>query len=202
MGIMNKEMPVLVLASSSPRRSDLLSAYSIPFEISLPDAEELSDPSISPGDLVQRNAQIKARSVAVRMPDRIVLGADTIVAFEGCVFGKPKNWNEAEDMLEILNGKTHEVLSGVCVCHSESGRELLFIESTQVHFHNRSRAERRAYLERIHPLDKAGAYAAQTDNGMMIREISGLMSNVIGLPVESLLQKLDQFAATPKLTRV
>lgn len=196
---MEKQLPVLVLASSSPRRSDLLRDHAIPFEVVLPDAEELSDPTIPPRDLVQLNAQIKARAVAVRMPDRIVLGADTVVAFEGRVFGKPKNWNEAEEMLEILNGKTHEVLSGVCVCHAASGSEILFIESTRVHFHDRSRAERRAYLERIQPLDKAGSYAAQTDNGVMIHEISGLMSNVIGLPVESLLPKLAQFEGTAKL---
>ncbi len=195
---METQLPVLVLASSSPRRSDLLRAYAIPFEISLPDTEEISDPSILPGNLVQLNAQLKACAVAVRMPDRIVLGADTVVAFEGRVFGKPKSWNEAEEMLEILNGKTHEVLSGVCIRHAASQTEILFIESTQVHFHNRSRAERRAYLERIHPLDKAGSYAAQTDNGVMIREISGLMSNVIGLPIESLLPKLAEFAANAK----
>ena len=197
---MEKQLPVLVLASSSPRRSDLLRAHAIPFEIALPDAEEISDPTILPSDLVQRNAQIKARAVAVGMPDRIVLGADTVVAFKGCVFGKPKSWNEAEEMLEILNGQTHEVLSGVCICHAASGREVLFIESTRVHFHDRSRAERRAYLERIHPLDKAGSYAAQTDDGVMIREISGLMTNVIGLPVESLLLKLQQFTTTEKLS--
>ena len=193
---MEKELPVLVLASSSPRRSDLLRAYAIPFEIALPDAEELSDTSISPSELVRLNAQIKARAVAARMPDRIILGADTVVAFEGRVFGKPKDWDEAEDMLEGLNGKAHEVLSGVCLCHAASSREILFIESTLVQFHNRSRAERRAYLERIQPLDKAGAYAAQSDDGFMIREISGLMSNVIGLPVESLLPKLKKVTAS------
>ena len=84
---METQLPVLVLASSSPRRSDLLRAHAIPFEISLPDTEEISDPSILPGNLVQLNAQLKACAVAVRMPDRIVLGADTVVAFEGRVFG-------------------------------------------------------------------------------------------------------------------
>ena len=189
---------VLVLASSSPRRSELLRAHGIPFEIALPDAEEISDPSISPAELVQKNAHIKAHAVARRMPDRIVLGADTVVAFAGRVFGKPKNWHEAEEMLEMLNGQTHEVLSGVCMLHSATGSEILFVESTHVHFHSRPAAERRAYLQRIQPLDKAGAYAAQTDGGFMIREIRGLMSNVIGLPVERLLPKLNQLADNSK----
>ena len=184
---------IVVLASSSPRRSDLLKAHGVPFEIVVPEVEELSDSSIPPVELVQKNAQLKARDVATRMPDRIVLGADTVVAFDGRVFGKPRNWEEAEEMLGILNGHTHEVLSGVCIHHAATTREILFTESTQVTFHSRTAEERRSYLDRIHPLDKAGSYSAQSDDGFMIKEIRGLMSNVVGLPVERLLTKLTDF---------
>jgi septum formation protein len=184
---------IVVLASSSPRRSDLLKAHGIPFEIVLPEVEEVSDWSISPVELVQKNAQIKARDVATRMPDRIVVGADTVVAFGGSVFGKPRDWEEAKEMLGILNGQIHEVLSGVCIHHAASGSEVLFTESTHVTFHSRTEEERRIYLTRIHPLDKAGSYSAQSDDGFMIKEIRGLMSNVVGLPVERLLTKLMHF---------
>jgi septum formation protein len=184
---------IVVLASSSPRRSDLLKAHEVPFEIVLPEVEELFDSLIAPVELVQKNAQLKARDVATRMPDRIVLGADTVVAFDGRVFGKPRSWQEAEEMLGILNAQTHEVLSGVCIHHAATAREILFTESTQVTFHSRTAEERRLYLDRIHPLDKAGSYSAQSDDGFMIKEIRGLMSNVVGLPVERLLTKLTHF---------
>jgi len=184
---------IVVLASSSPRRSDLLKAHEVPFEIVLPKVEELFDSSIAPVELVQKNAQLKARDVATRMPDRIVLGADTVVAFGGRFFGKPRNWEEAEEMLGILNGQTHEVLSGVCIHHAATAREILFTESTHVTFHSRTAEERRLYLDRIRPLDKAGSYSAQSDDGFMIKEIRGLMSNVVGLPVERVLTKLTHF---------
>jgi septum formation protein len=184
---------IVVLASSSPRRSDLLKAHGVPFEIVVPEVEELSGSAISPVELVRKNAQLKARDVATRMPDRIVLGADTVVAFGGRVFGKPRSWEEAEEMLGILNGQAHEVLSGVCIHHAATAREILFTESTRVTFHSRTAEERRLYLDRIHPLDKAGSYSAQSDDGFMIKEIRGLMSNVVGLPVERLLTKLTDF---------
>lgn len=184
---------IVVLASSSPRRSDLLKAHGVPFEIVLPEVEEISDCSISPVELVQKNAQIKARNVAIRMPDRVVIGADTVVAFGGRVFGKPSSWGEAEEMLGILNGQTHEVLSGVCIYHGVTAREILFTESTHVTFHTRTAEERRLYLNQIHPLDKAGSYSAQSDDGFMIKEIRGLLSNVVGLPVEKLLPRLTDF---------
>lgn len=188
--------PIIVLASSSPRRSDLLKAHGIPFEIVLPEVEEISDSSISPVVLVQENARMKARDVANRMPDRIVVGADTVVAFGGRVFGKPRTLNEAEEMLGILNGQTHEVLSGVCIHQGSTEREVLFAESTRVTFHTRTAEERRGYLDRIHPFDKAGSYSAQSDEGFMIREVRGLLSNVVGLPVEKLLLKLADFTNT------
>jgi septum formation protein len=185
--------PIIVLASSSPRRSDLLKAHGIPFEIVLPEVEEISDSSISPVVLVQENARMKARDVANRMPDRIVVGADTVVAFGGRVFGKPRTLNEAEEMLGLLNGQTHEVLSGVCIHQASTESEVLFAESTRVTFHKRTAEERRGYLDRIHPFDKAGSYSAQSDEGFMIREVRGLLSNVVGLPVEKLLLKLADF---------
>jgi septum formation protein len=188
--------PIIVLASSSPRRSDLLKAHGIPFEIVLPEVEEISDSSISPVVLVQENARMKARDVANRMPDRIVVGADTVVAFGGRVFGKPRTLNEAEEMLGMLNGQTHEVLSGVCIHQASTESEVLFAESTRVTFHTRTAEERRGYLDRIHPFDKAGSYSAQSDEGFMIREVRGLLSNVVGLPVEKLLLKLADFTNT------
>lgn len=138
------------------------------------------------------NAQLKARAVAALNPHELVLGVDTLVAFEGEVFGKPSNMEAAFAMLKRLNGQTHEVYSGVCLVH-HADEEVCFVEITQVLFHHRSDEELRAYLNRIGPLDKAGAYAAQDDRGEMIARYEGSFSNVIGLPMEALAEALKDF---------
>ena len=117
-------------------------------------------------------------------PDAVVLGVDTEVFFEGRVLGKPRDMDDAFAMLSRLNGRTHEVYSGCWLV--EAGKERGFVEITRVHFHHRTDDEMRAYLERIGPLDKAGAYAAQDDNGEMIAQVEGSYANVIGLPMEAL----------------
>ncbi len=113
-----------------------------------------------------------------------MLGVDTEVFFEGRVLGKPRDMDDAFAMLSRLNGRTHEVYSGCWLV--EACRERGFVEITRVHFHHRTDDEMRAYLARIGPLDKAGAYAAQDDNGGMIARVEGSCTNVIGLPMEAL----------------
>jgi septum formation protein len=182
---------MLILASASPRRRDLLTEHGISFEIHPAEIEEGAPPYLSPGEIVLMNAQRKAAWVARRFPDSLVLGVDTVVAFQGEVLGKPADMDAAWQMLTRLNGQTHHVYSGVWLQRGQRVRG--FIETTRVHFHTRSAAERRAYLERIGPLDKAGAYAAQADRGEMIRKVEGSFSNVVGLPMETLAKVLEDF---------
>ena len=175
--------PLLVLASTSPRRRALLAEYGYRFEVIAPaGVEEIAPPDLSPSETVLANARAKAR--AVSRPEATVLGVDTEVFFEGRVLGKPRDMDDAFAMLSRLNGRTHEVYSG-CWLISD-GTEHGFVEITRVYFHQRTDAELRAYLARIHPLDKAGAYAAQNDDGEMIAKFEGSFTNVIGLPMEAL----------------
>ena len=184
--------PLLVLASASPRRRALLHEHGYEFEVRVPaGVEEIAPAHLSPGETVLANARAKVRACIVREADAIVLGVDTEVFFEGRVLGKPADMEAAFAMLRRLNGRTHEVYSGVWI--AGQGRERGFVEVTSVRFHRRTDAELKRYLARIHPLDKAGAYAAQEDRGEMIASVAGSFSNVIGLPMERLREELRGF---------
>ncbi len=159
------------------------------------DVEEVSPAHMTPAEIVLENAQRKARAVAALHPDELVLGVDTLVAFEGEVFGKPADMDAAFAMLKRLNGQMHEVYSGVCIAH-HADEEVCFVDITRVYFNHRSDEELRAYLNRISPLDKAGAYAAQDDRGEMIARFEGSYSNVVGLPMEALADALREFDAS------
>jgi septum formation protein len=177
----------LILASTSPRRRDLLSSHGYRFQVIAPQGVvEWEDADALPGDLTLSNARLKARAVAALCPDVCVLGVDTVVAFRGEVLGKPPTMAAAMAMLERLNGNIHEVYSGVWLVDGMGRTEHGFVEVTRVRFRDRTETERRAYLERIHPLDKAGGYAAQDDGGEMIETVEGSFTNVIGLPMERL----------------
>ena len=192
-----KTRPLLILASSSPRRRALLAEHGYSFEVIAPSGvDEIAPQHLSPGETVLANALAKARAVV--RPTGVVIGVDTEVFFEGRVLGKPADMNAAFEMLSRLNGRTHEVYSGVWLVHGEKERG--FIVVTRVHFHRRTAAELRSYLARIGPLDKAGAYAAQDEHGEMIARVEGSYSNVIGLPMEELALKLRIFSAELKPT--
>jgi septum formation protein len=187
----NSRQP-LILASASPRRRALLHEYGYEFEVRVPlGVAEIAPAHLSPGETVLANARAKARAGLAQTPDSIVLGVDTEVFFEGRVLGKPADMAAAFAMLRRLNGRTHEVYSGVWI--ARPGKERGFIEVTRVRFHRRTDAELKRYLARIHPLDKAGAYAAQEDRGGMIAAVAGSFSNVIGLPMERLRIELRAF---------
>ena len=184
--------PLLILASASPRRRALMAEHGYKFEVAVPaGVEEIAPAHLSPGETVLANARAKARAALAATPGAIVLGVDTEVFFEGRVLGKPADTDAAFAMLSRLNGRTHEVYSGVWILGQ--GKERGFIEVTGVRFHRRSNAELKRYLARIHPLDKAGAYAAQEDRGEMIAAVEGSFSNVIGLPMERLRGELRAF---------
>lgn len=187
--------PLLILASASPRRRALLHEHGYDFEVRVPrGVTEIAPEHLSPGETVLANARAKARAAFSELgqhENAIVLGVDTEVFFEGRVLGKPADMEAAFKMLRRLNGRTHEVYSGVWI--AGQGKERGFLEVTSVRFHRRTDAELKRYLARIHPLDKAGAYAAQDDRGGMIAAVEGSFSNVIGLPMERLREELPEF---------
>ncbi len=175
----------IILASASPRRKWLLEEAGYSVECIVSGAEELEDNDLSPTELALENAFRKASAVAARFPGEVVLAADTVVWQSGQFFGKPADIPDAFRMLKTLSGRTHEVVTGV-VIHLPGRPTAKFSESSLVTFHPLDDEAIRAYLESIQPLDKAGAYAAQDDNGRIIEKIAGSVTNVIGLPLERL----------------
>jgi septum formation protein len=185
-------MPPLILASASPRRRDLLAREGYAFTVVPADVVEIAPPHLTPAELTLFNARLKARAIAAAHPASLVLGADTVVAFEGEVFGKPRDLDEALAMVSRLSGRVHEVWSGVWLV--QGARETAFNEVTRVRFRALAEPALRAYLARIGPLDKAGAYAAQDDRGELIEHVEGCFDNVVGLPMKSLARALAKFA--------
>lgn len=183
----------LLLASASPRRADLLRQIGLDVVVIVASVKEIAPAHLSPHETAQINAYRKARAVAKKYPDDLVLGADTIVCLGAQIFGKPANLVEAEEMLLALQGLSHEVVTGVCLVGWRARRERLFAVSTTVTFQPLDRAAIRRYLEQVNPLDKAGAYAIQEHGDWIVREISGSFSNVVGLPVERLRDELARW---------
>jgi septum formation protein len=189
------KLPPLILASASPRRAELLRLLEVDFKVLPSTTDEVAHEHLSPLEICQLNAHRKARAVAKKIPDSLVLGADTLVFLDNDILGKPRNFKEAEKMLARLQGRTHQVVTGVCLMHLRGHRERVFAVSTDVLFHPLNQRQIRDYLKRIHPLDKAGAYAIQDCGEFIIAEISGSFSNVVGLPVEKLREELSRWTA-------
>ena len=183
----------MILASASPRRSELLRQIGLDFVVITASVNEVAPAHLSPQETAQINAYRKARAVAKKHPDELVIGADTIVCLGTRIFGKPKDHADAEAMLLALQDQSHEVVTGVCLVGWRARRERLFAVSTTVAFQPLDRAAVRRYLAKINPLDKAGAYAIQEHGDLIVREISGSFSNVVGLPVERLREELARW---------
>jgi septum formation protein len=190
---MNVNLPRIVLASASPRRAELLRQLSMTFEVVPSDAAEDHNEQLTARELAQLNAYRKARSVSKRFPDELVLGLDTVVSLGGRHFGKPGNLHEAARIVEALQGRTHQVVTGVCLIHLRTHRQRIFAEMTHVTFRPLTPGQIRSYHERVNPLDKAGAYAIQEMGDEIIERISGSYSNVVGLPMERLIEELARF---------
>jgi septum formation protein len=189
------KLPPLILASASPRRAELLGQLKVEFEVVPSDATEVFDDQLSPLELCQLNAHRKARAVAKKIPDALVLGADTLVFLEQEIYGKPRDLADAQRMLTQLQGRTHQVVTGVSLINLRAHRERLFAVSTDVKFLPLTAEQINDYLGRMNPLDKAGAYAIQEHGEMIVSEIAGSYSNVVGLPVEQLQAELSAWTA-------
>ncbi len=180
----------LILASSSPRRAELLQSAGLAFEIVRPDADEKLHAGETPVEYAVRTAREKAESIAAP-PGVLILGADTVVAAEGHILGKPADADDASAMLRLLSGKLHEVVTGVCLRSAE--KTVCFHVATAVLFRNLSEEEIAAYVATGDPLDKAGAYAIQNGAAGMVRRIDGSYSNVVGLPLCEVIEQLEGF---------
>lgn len=188
------KLPPLILASASPRRAELLRQLKLEFEVVPSNAKEVFDDHLSPLELCQLNAHRKARAVAKKLPDALVLGADTLVFLDHKIFGKPSDKAQAREMLLQLQGRTHQVVTGVSLIHLRAHAERIFAISTDVLFRQLSAEQIDEYLAKIDPLDKAGAYAIQENGELLISEISGSFSNVVGLPIEKVESELEAWA--------
>ncbi|HLI64530.1 MAG TPA: Maf family protein [Terriglobales bacterium] len=179
---------MLVLASASPRRSELLRNAAIPFTIEPAHIHEEPLPNERPVDYAQRLARDKALAVLARCPHDVVLGADTVVVIDQHLLEKPANADDATRMLRLLSGRTHQVITGICL--AASGFERTEAEITQVRFSRLSDEEIAAYVATGEPMDKAGGYAIQGIASRWVERIEGCYFNVVGLPVPRLYRLL------------
>lgn len=190
----------LLLASGSPRRHELMAQAGYSFRVSLPDAQESHDRSLSPQQLTENNAMLKAKPISSANPDAVVIGADTLVYLESEPLGKPGSLANAEAMLTRLLGKTHQVCTGVALLQGNPASRYYFHVITDVTFRTLNPEELRSYLALINPLDKAGGYAAQEHGEKIIAKTSGSYTNVVGLPMDELAGHLsDKFDIRPQM---
>jgi len=183
----------LILASTSPRRAQILHDAGFSFVVVSSAVDETPIPGESPTELVQRLADAKAELAAGRaIGPAIVLAADTVVTLEGRIFGKPRSSDDARRILEQLSGRTHAVLTGVTLIRLPDAERRSFVESTLVHFAQLSDEEITRYLATEEPHDKAGAYAIQGRAGRYIPRIEGDYFNVVGLPLAHVTQALAE----------
>ncbi len=182
---------LLVLASASPRRVELLSQAGFGYEVILPQVDEAHDASLTPEQLTVENARRKALAVSRTQPGALVIGADTLVYVDGDPLGKPADLEEALRMVRRLSGRTHEVCTGVAFARDGAVvRELHVI--THVTFKPLTDELIRAYHARVNPLDKAGAYGIQECTEMLLDHMTGSFTNVVGLPVEEVTAALRE----------
>lgn len=175
---------MIILASASPRRKELLQQIGCCFEIAVSEAEEVAGCDLSPAELTMKNAYLKAAAVARQYPELPVLGADTVVSLEGNIFGKPRDKEHAREMLTLFSGRTHEVTTGIAFAWQ--GRFWQAYETTEVTFAPLSAAEITRYIDTGEPADKAGAYGIQGRGAVFVEKIRGSYSNVVGLPLHCL----------------
>lgn len=184
-------IPKIILASKSPRRQELLRLMDIDFRIVLKDVDESYPDHLSPEEIAVYIAEKKARAFDESVGDEAVLTADTIVSVDGKILGKPETIDHAAEMLGMLSGKVHRVITGVCLLYKH--RYNLFHDVSEVFFRKLSDEEIRFYVEKYKPLDKAGAYGIQEWIGLAgIERINGSYTNVVGLPTEKLYQQLKK----------
>ena len=182
-----------ILASSSPRRRELLLRLQTPFDIILPDVDEsIIPPDGSPETYCTALAELKANDISQHYPNNLVIGSDTIVVLDDQIMGKPDDKAQAQNMLETLSGKTHHVYTGVCLKWAERNIHHLFAEITTVTFRELSEADINHYIESCPPYDKAGSYGIQDWSAVFVKEIKGCYDNAVGFPISRFYEELKK----------
>ena len=182
-----------ILASSSPRRRELLLRLQTPFDIILPDVDEsIIPPDGSPETYCTALAELKANDISQHYPNNLVIGSDTIVVLDDQIMGKPEDKAMAQNMLETLSGKTHHVYTGVCLKWTDKNIHHLFAEITMVTFRELSEADINHYIESCPPYDKAGSYGIQDWSAVFVQEIKGCYDNVVGFPISRFYEELKK----------
>lgn len=182
-------MDKIILASQSPRRRQLMEAAEIPFDIIVADVDETPPPGVDPSDVPELLAVKKAAVVAESHPQATIVAADTIVLLDGVILGKPAHESEARDMLQKIQGRSHEVITGVCL--QRGNKQIGFSVKTTVYFRPLTHTQINHYVQQYRPFDKAGAYAIQEWIGMIaIERIEGDYYNVMGLPIGEVVIRL------------
>src|SRR3954469_14140774 len=189
------KVPAIILASASPRRAELLRSAAIPFTVDVANVAEALHRGETPAQHAERLARRKAEVVAKRNPGKLVLGADTIVVVDDEILGKPRDAADAARMLRMLSGRSHEVITGVCVARLAISNQQLATcsEQTKVFFEEIAEDEIEAYIAPGEPMDKAGAYAIQGIASRWVSRIEGDYANVVGLPVALVWKMLQKF---------
>ena len=182
---------MIILASSSPRRSKLLKDAGLTFKVVSSDVDEIYNENLEPKDIAMYLAELKAGHIAKDYPNDIVLGADTIVVYQGEILGKPQDENDAMRMLSMLSNQCHDVYTGVSLIkgkHIES-----FVSQTKVCMKPLSKLEIESYIKTGEPMDKAGAYGIQGGGGALVEKYEGDFFTIMGLPLKEVLNKLKKF---------
>ena len=182
-----------ILASSSPRRQDLLLRLQIPFDVILPDVDEsiiISDGN--PETYCAALAELKANDISQHYPNELVIGADTIVVLGDDILGKPSDKSTAEHMLRSLSGETHQVYTGVCLKWIKNNIHHLFVEITTVTFRELDEKDIIHYIGSYPPYDKAGSYGIQDWSAVFVKGIKGCYDNVVGFPISRFYQELKK----------
>lgn len=181
-------MKHIILASASPRRKEILELADLKFDIMPSDAQEITTKTV-PNEVVMELASIKAKDIYEKSEKQsMVVGADTVVAYQGQILGKPADKADAKRMLTMLSGQTHEVYTGVCVI--EDGKTKTFYEETKVTFYEISDEQIDHYINTGEPMDKAGSYGIQGKAAVFIKGIEGDYYNVVGFPIARFLQEI------------
>ncbi len=184
-------MKKIILASSSPRRRELMTLAGLEFEVIVKDVDETVPDGIIPVEAAKLTAKKKALAVAENHGDKIVIGADTIVVAGDKILGKPADKEDAVAMLKMLSGIEHEVITGVCIVCGE--KITGFAQVSRVKFYDLSEDEIRSYVATNEPMDKAGAYGIQGKGCVLVEKIEGDYFNIVGLPVAALVREIKKF---------
>lgn len=187
-------MQPIILASASPRRTEILNQLGLDFQVIPSEVSEvIPEKSTAPQELVTKLALRKASDVARKLERGLVIGADTLVVLEDTIFGKPSGPAEAATMLSMLDGKIHSVYTGIAIVQVPSGQTEVGYSETKVKFRTLSKEEIQSYVATGEPLDKAGAYGIQGKGGVLVEGIEGCYFNVVGLPLSKLAEMLQKF---------